>query len=153
MEFDKVFLPAWEEEIFPHQRAIDEVGEAGLEEERRLAYVGITRARKSVFISYANNRRVYGQWKNALSSCFVEELPPYHIDSRGNRRMGYGAQFSDIRAPWAHENIAPKRRVGKRVHHETFGDGVVLKEEGDRLEVFFDNAGLKKVISRFLTEI
>ena len=153
LEFDKVFLPAWEEEIFPHQRAIDEVGEAGLEEERRLAYVGITRARKSVFISYASNRRVYGQWKNALPSRFVEELPPDHIDRRGNRRMTYGTQFSDIRAPWARENTAPKKRVGKRVHHETFGDGVVLREEGDRLEVFFDTAGLKKVIARFLEEI
>lgn len=154
LEFDKVFLPAWEEEIFPHQRAIDEVGEAGLEEERRLAYVGITRARKSVFISYASNRRVYGQWKNALPSRFVEELPPDHIDRRGNRRMGYGVQFSDIRAPWAAEKQTPKKRVGKRVHHETFGDGIVLREEGDRLEVFFEGgAGLKKVIARFLTEI
>ena len=84
---------------------------------------------------------------------FVEELPEDHIDRRGNRRMGYGASFSDIRAPWARENTAPKKRVGKRVHHETFGDGVVLKEEGDRLEVFFDTSGLKKVIARFLTEV
>ena len=153
LEFDKVFLPAWEEEMFPHQRAIDEAGEAGLEEERRLAYVGITRARKSVFISYVSNRRVYGEWRNALPSRFVEELPEDHIDRRGNRQMGYGAQFSDIRAPWATEKVQPKKRVGKRVHHETFGDGIVLREEGDRLEVFFNTAGLKKVIARFLTEI
>ncbi len=153
LEFDKVFLPAWEEEMFPHQRAIDEAGEAGLEEERRLAYVGITRARKSVFISYVSNRRVYGEWRNALPSRFVEELPEDHIDRRGNRRMGYGAQFSDIRAPWAAEKVQPKKRVGKRVHHDTFGDGIVLREEGDRLEVFFNTAGLKKVIARFLTEI
>ena len=154
LEFDKVFLPAWEEEIFPHKKALDETGEAGLEEERRLAYVGITRARKSVHISYASNRRVYGQWVNALPSRFIEELPEDHIDCRGNRRMGYGMQFSDIRAPWAAEKVQPKKRVGKRVHHDTFGDGIVLREEGDRLEVFFEGgAGLKKVISRFLTEI
>ena len=153
LEFDKVFLPAWEEEIFPHKKAIDEAGEAGLEEERRLAYVGITRAKKSVYISYASNRRVYGQWVNALPSRFIEELPENHIDRRGNRRMGYGAQFSDIRMPWAIEKQVPKKRVGKRVHHETFGDGIVLRESGDTVEVFFDHAGLKKIIARFLTEI
>ena len=132
---------------------LDETGEAGLEEERRLAYVGITRARKSVHISYASNRRVYGQWVNALPSRFIEELPEDHIDRRGNRRMGYGMQFSDIRAPWAAEKVHSKKRVGKRVHHETFGDGIVLRENGDMVEVFFDGAGLKKIIARFLTEI
>lgn len=153
LEFDKVFLPAWEEEIFPHQRAIDEVGDAGLEEERRLAYVGITRARKSVHISYASNRRVYGQWKNALPSRFVEELPSDHIDRRGNRRMGYGATFADIRMPWATEKVQPRSRKGHQVFHETFGKGVVIHEEGDRLEVAFETGGIRKILARFLTEI
>ncbi len=153
LEFDKVFLPAWEEEMFPHQRAIDEAGEAGLEEERRLAYVGITRARKSVFISYVSNRRVYGEWRNALPSRFVEELPEDHIDRRGNRRMGYGAQFSDIRAPWAREKIQIKSRKGRQVMHETFGKGVVLNEEGEKVEVAFEGGGIRKILARFLTEI
>ena len=65
LEFDTVFLTGWEEGLFPHQKAIDEDGEAGLEEERRLAYVGITRAKKQAFISYVSNRRVYGQWQNS----------------------------------------------------------------------------------------
>ncbi|MBO7333124.1 MAG: UvrD-helicase domain-containing protein [Alphaproteobacteria bacterium] len=76
LEFDVVFLPGWEEGLFPHARSVDE---GGLEEERRLAYVGITRARKKAFISFASNRRVYGGWQNALPSRFVDELPEEHI--------------------------------------------------------------------------
>src|SRR5678810_1413225 len=71
LEFDTVFLPGWEEGLFPHQRALDEEGLAGLEEERRLAYVGITRAKKRVFVSFAANRRVHGQWQSALPSRFI----------------------------------------------------------------------------------
>ena len=80
LEFDTVFLPGWEEELFPHQRALDENGAAGLEEERRLAYVGLTRARKRVFISYAANRRVYNQWKSSPPSRFIDELPREDIE-------------------------------------------------------------------------
>ena len=76
LEFDVVFLPGWEEGLFPHSRSVEE---GGLEEERRLAYVGITRARKKAFISFASNRRVYGGWQNALPSRFVDELPEEHI--------------------------------------------------------------------------
>ena len=77
LEFDTVFLPGWEEGVFPHQRALDESGEAGLEEERRLAYVGLTRARKNVHISFAANRRIHNQWASSLPSRFVDELPPH----------------------------------------------------------------------------
>ncbi len=80
LEFETVFLPGWEEELFPHQRALDENGAAGLEEERRLAYVGITRARKRVKISHAANRRVYNQWRSAIPSRFVGELPADSIE-------------------------------------------------------------------------
>src|SRR3546814_9541894 len=75
LEFDTVFLPGWEEGLFPHQRAMDESGLAGLEEERRLAYVGITRARSRVFISCAANRRVHNMWPSGLPSRFIAELP------------------------------------------------------------------------------
>ncbi|MGN0919788.1 MAG: hypothetical protein ACI4OR_03415, partial [Alphaproteobacteria bacterium] len=68
-------------------------------------------------------------------------------------RMGYGASFSDIRAPWAVEKKVPPKRVGKWVHHETFGDGIVLRENGDMLEVAFKGGGIRKIIARFLTEI
>src|SRR6266702_6780493 len=76
LEFDVVFLPGWEEGLFPSQRSMDESGIAGLEEERRLAYVGITRARQRALISYAHSRRVYGNWTSTIPSRFVDELPP-----------------------------------------------------------------------------
>ncbi|MGB2310850.1 MAG: ATP-dependent helicase, partial [Candidatus Puniceispirillaceae bacterium] len=79
LEFDTVFLPGWEEGVFPSQRTIDESGAVGLEEERRLAYVGITRARKNLFISFASSRRIHGQWQSAIPSRFIQELPPEHI--------------------------------------------------------------------------
>ena len=80
LEFDTVFLPGWEEGLFPHQRSLDESGLAGLEEERRLAYVGITRARKCARISFAQNRRTRGLYQSASPSRFVDELPEEHID-------------------------------------------------------------------------
>lgn len=81
LEFDTVYLPGWEEGLFPSQRSMDENGLKGLEEERRLAYVGLTRARKQAQISFAANRRMYGNWVNALPSRFVDELPHDHIES------------------------------------------------------------------------
>ncbi|MCE2516860.1 MAG: UvrD-helicase domain-containing protein, partial [Alphaproteobacteria bacterium] len=80
LEFDVVFLPGWEEGIFPSQRTLDEKGGSGLEEERRLAYVGITRARRKLFISYASSRRVHGLWQSAVPSRFVGELPEENIN-------------------------------------------------------------------------
>jgi DNA helicase-2/ATP-dependent DNA helicase PcrA len=81
LEFDTVFLPGWEEGLFPSQRTMDESGLAGLEEERRLAYVGLTRARKRIRISFAANRRVHGTWQSALLSRFITELPPDHVEA------------------------------------------------------------------------
>ena len=80
LEFDMVFLPGWEEGLFPHQRALDESGQEGLEEERRLAYVGITRAKKQAQISFTQNRRIRGLFQSALPSRFVDELPETHVD-------------------------------------------------------------------------
>src|SRR6202161_502989 len=79
LEFETVFLPGWEEGLFPHQRALDESGMRGLEEERRLAYVGLTRARHLAFVSYAANRRIHNQWQSALPSRFLSELPQDHL--------------------------------------------------------------------------
>ncbi|MCW5731206.1 MAG: ATP-binding domain-containing protein, partial [Alphaproteobacteria bacterium] len=79
LEFETVFLPGWEEGVFPHPRALEENGIAGLEEERRLAYVGITRARRRCHISFAANRRIYNQWQATIPSRFVEELPEEHV--------------------------------------------------------------------------
>lgn len=79
LEFKTVFLPGWEEGLFPSQRSVDELGQKGLEEERRLAYVAITRARERIFLSYTANRRLHGSWNDALPSCFLDELPGDHI--------------------------------------------------------------------------
>jgi len=81
LEFDTVFLPGWEEGLFPSQRTMDENGLAGLEEERRLAYVGLTRAKKRVRVSFAANRRVHGNWQSALPSRFISDLPEEHVDA------------------------------------------------------------------------
>ncbi len=80
LEFDVVFLPGWEEGLFPHQRSLDESGQAGLEEERRLAYVGLTRAKRRAKVSFAQNRRNRGLWQAAAPSRFVDELPEEHVE-------------------------------------------------------------------------
>ncbi len=80
LEFTQVFLPGWEEGLFPSQRSLDEKGRSGLEEERRLAYVGITRAKKNLTISFAQNRQVHGSWGSALPSRFIDELPEKHVE-------------------------------------------------------------------------
>ncbi|MBN8939402.1 MAG: UvrD-helicase domain-containing protein [Rhizobiales bacterium] len=91
LEFDSVFLPGWEEGLFPHQRALDESGRAGLEEERRLAYVGITRARRNARIYFAGNRRIHGLWQSTVPSRFVNELPEGHVTiAEGLGTAGYG---------------------------------------------------------------
>jgi len=81
LEFDTVFLPGWEEGLFPSQRTMDESGLEGLEEERRLAYVGLTRAKKRIRISFAANRRIHGNWQSALPSRFISEIPEQHVDA------------------------------------------------------------------------
>ncbi|WP_238120252.1 MULTISPECIES: ATP-dependent helicase [unclassified Xanthobacter] len=103
LEFDTVFLPGWEEGLFPHQRALDEQGKAGLEEERRLAYVGITRARASARIYFASNRRIHGLWNSTVPSRFLDELPDAHVqveESRGGSGWGgssYGGSYGASR--------------------------------------------------------
>jgi len=106
LEFSQVFLPGWEEGLFPSQRSLDEKGRSGLEEERRLAYVGITRAKKNLTISFAQNRQVHGLWQNALPSRFIDELPEKHVEvspmttSYGGQSLGnFGSsRFDDGKA-------------------------------------------------------
>ncbi|MGV6802409.1 MAG: ATP-dependent helicase [bacterium] len=97
LEFPIVFLPGWEEEIFPSARSLDENGTEGLEEERRLAYVGITRAMSSARISFVANRQIYGRWQNALPSRFIDELPEEHVEVRSEPGL-YGTKASDLPA-------------------------------------------------------
>jgi DNA helicase II / ATP-dependent DNA helicase PcrA len=96
LEFDHFFLPGWEEGVFPNQRALDESGVAGLEEERRLAYVGLTRARKRAHVSHAANRRIHGTWTSTLPSRFVDELPPETVETEGATGL-HGGGFGALR--------------------------------------------------------
>ena len=106
LEFDTVFLPGWEEGLFPHQRSLDDQGRAGLEEERRLAHVGLTRARKRAKIYFATNRRIHGLWTSTVPSRFLDELPPEDVEikeaaggSGGFGMSGYGAsRFDEMNA-------------------------------------------------------
>jgi DNA helicase-2/ATP-dependent DNA helicase PcrA len=105
LEFDTVYLPGWEEGVFPSQRSMDEGGLASLEEERRLAYVAITRARRKATILHAANRRIYGQWTSSIPSRFVAELPKTHIEEETTMTGGeslWRAQWSERADPFAH---------------------------------------------------
>ena len=99
LEYETVFLPGWEEGLFPHQRALDEGGRSGLEEERRLAYVGVTRAKKNLHIWFVSNRRIHGLWQSTIPSRFLDELPEAHVDveESGSSYGGYGGAFAQGR--------------------------------------------------------
>ena len=112
LEFDTVFLPGWEEGLFPHQRALDESGKAGLEEERRLAYVGVTRAKKRSTISFAQNRRTHGQWQTAAPSRFIDELPQEHVEVMDS--LSYGG-YSQPAQP---SRFRAKESVAKDIYSE-----------------------------------
>ena len=105
LEFDNVFLPGWEEGVFPSQRSIDEGGLASLEEERRLAYVAITRAKRHCTIFHAANRRIYGQWTSSIPSRFIGELPDEHVESETTMSGGaslWRANWTETEDPFAH---------------------------------------------------
>ena len=130
LEFDVVFLPGWEEGLFPHQRSVDDNGSAGLEEERRLAYVGITRARRRARISFAQNRRMRGLWQTASPSRFVDELPEQHVvvvpgsshAPGGAPRQAYGASRFEAMEPFASAYPTPGwRRAQQRARREDRG--------------------------------
>ncbi|WP_072776522.1 ATP-dependent helicase [Marivita hallyeonensis] len=197
LEFPAVFLPGWEDGLFPSQRSMDESGLKGLEEERRLAYVGITRAEEICTISFAANRRVFGQWQSSLPSRFIDELDEAHVDvltPPGLYGGGYGAAGmaspvtqamagSDLHEKAAEANVynSPGWRrlqarsaerplsqpretrntvidasaisaytLGERVFHQKFGYGAVVGIEGDKLEIEFEKAGVKKVVAKFI---
>jgi len=117
LEFDTVFLAGWEEGVFPSQRALDEGGSASLEEERRLAYVAITRARRKCFIFHAANRRIYGQWTSSIPSRFVAELPGAHTEEETTMTGGeslWRANWSANADPFAHLAAAQSTRASTR---------------------------------------
>ncbi|WP_420962734.1 ATP-dependent helicase [Brucella sp. IR073] len=109
LEFETVFLPGWEEGLFPHQRSLDEGGRSGLEEERRLAYVGLTRAKKNLHIWFVSNRRIHGLWQSTIPSRFLEELPEAHVEvaESGNSYGGYGQSRFDRADPFQNSYSTP----------------------------------------------
>jgi DNA helicase-2/ATP-dependent DNA helicase PcrA len=117
LEFDVVFLPGWEEGLFPHQRSLDENGRAGLEEERRLAYVGLTRARAKAKIYFAANRRIRGLWQTTAPSRFIDELPEDHVEvveaSGASSHGGYGVSRFDRAQPFSSTYETPGWRRAK----------------------------------------
>ena len=156
LEFDNVFLPGWEEGLFPHQRSLDEKGKDGLEEERRLAYVGITRARKTATISFAGSRRIYNQWQSSIPSRFVDQLPKEHVEVMGatgtpGESLGIRSAFLGARMPSEPKQATVDPNAsGTRIFHVKFGYGVILRKSGDTLEIAFEKAGIKKVKADFV---
>ncbi len=161
LEFDTVFLAGWEEGLFPHTRSLDEKGEEGLEEERRLAYVGITRAQRKAVITFALNRRTYQGWQHMLPSRFIKELPANHVlliqpngsplsppssSPRSSPATAFiDAEFSDIPLQPHHGH-----RLQDRVFHQKFGYGHILSINGNQLEIDFETSGIKKVMADFI---
>ena len=149
LEFENIFLPGWEEEVFPNKRALEERLNEGLEEERRLAYVGITRAQKRVWILHANSRIIHGQWFYSVPSRFLSELPSDNIISNNDTNANYfGSQ--DYQNNILENNnayIENKETIldGDRVFHQKFGYGLVINIENDNAEVKFEKTSTKKV--------
>lgn len=167
LEYDHVFLSGWEEGLFPSQRSMDEKAIEGLEEERRLAYVGMTRAKKKLTISFAANRRIYNQWQSSIPSRFIDELPEGDID-RINHSRGPGYQGGDSRyvdkSVYANQNTAKVEnkskysaagglQPGQRVFHIKFGYGKINDISGEHVLVSFEKAGKKTVLKDYLEKV
>jgi len=164
LEFVQTFLVGWEEGVFPSQRALDEGGLASLEEERRLAYVAITRARAHCTILHAANRRIYGQWTSSIPSRFIAELPPEHIEqdstlqpvnawqpsARNEQRTLVQARPALKPVEWS-QPARSDIMCGQRVFHTKFGYGSVAEIDGNRLEIDFEQAGRKRVLDSFVS--
>ncbi len=151
LEFDHVFLVGWEEGIFPSQKTVAEGDD--LEEERRLAYVALTRAKEQAYISCASRRRIYGQWQTCAPSRFINEIPPQHILRSGSRQTIYKEPFvvTPMLTPRAVERPSSSPyNPGDRVFHVKFGYGKVLNADQDRASINFDQAGMKLVMLEFL---
>jgi DNA helicase-2/ATP-dependent DNA helicase PcrA len=170
LEFDSVFLPGWEEDIFPSRRSLEENGQKALEEERRLAYVGLTRARHRAYVSFAANRRVYNQWQSSIPSRFIDELPKKSIEQEsdaglygglsdgGAARSGTGFRRNPRMIEADDWQVEPRDndnafRIGDRVFHQKFGYGSVEDIDGSKLDIMFDKAGRKKVIDSFVQPV
>lgn len=177
LEFETVFLPGWEEELFPSKKSLEEHGTKGLEEERRLAYVGLTRAKKEAHIFHVASRYLYGNYTSPIPSRFINELPEDHVEFHKAQGMygqathsglphsppdwsqGYNtpqldrsrAKNKSFPAPSAKKPTASAFKVGDRVFHDKFGYGSILTLAGNKLEVDFEKGSVRKVMDSFVS--
>ena len=178
LEFNTVFLPGWEEELFPSKRSLEEQGERGLEEERRLAYVGITRAKKNAHIFYAATRYMFGNYMSPIPSRFIEELPNEHIERNGQQGLtsidqasyqpaAIGFNFGEGRENYQLDRSKAKKKsinqdralknpepskfsIADRVFHDKFGYGKVTAIDGNKLMIDFEMGSPRKVMDSFI---
>lgn len=164
LEFDTVFLPGWEEGIFPSQRTLEDEGKNGEEEERRLAYVGLTRAKRKIYILYAVTRMVFGNWQTNMPSRFLKELPEGCIDceklsntmpinsfnykkfNKPKKQIKSNYEDFDFDQTPESEKFAP----GRKVRHETFGEGRIISKDGNKLQIAFEGNGIKKLMLEYI---
>ena len=179
LEFNCVFLPGWEEGLFPHQKSIEEKGDQAVQEERRLAYVALTRAKQRLFISFANNRKYYGNnnsndWMPSMPSRFIDELDKQYLEINeaakdNDQDFEFSQDFNYVeekKSPgWKrylqekekiktinYTNNLTNFKIGQGVEHETFGKGKVIHIDGNKLLINFKDSGEKKVIDKYLKQ-
>ena len=179
LEFNCVFLPGWEEGLFPHQKSIEEKGDQAVQEERRLAYVALTRAKQRLFISFANNRKYYGNnnsndWMPSMPSRFIDELDKQYLEINetakdNDQDFEFSQDFNFMegkKSPgWkrylqekekiktiSYTNNLTNFKIGQGVEHETFGKGKVIHIDGNKLLINFKDSGEKKVIDKYLKQ-
>ena len=174
LEFNTVFLPGWEEGIFPNQKSLDENGKIGLEEERRLAYVGITRAKTNVWIFNANARLMHGQWIDSIPSRFIDEIPEKYVTKISSFADVMPEYKSGLASKWIssiskknsqsideiivqgssspNSNIVNDKKLheGERIFHQKFGYGTILNIDGEKVEIKFEKSDTKKVLMSFI---
>jgi len=179
LEFNCVFLPGWEEGLFPHQKSIEEKGDQAVQEERRLAYVALTRAKQRLFISFANNRKYYGNnnsndWMPSMPSRFIDELDKQYLEinetakdndpdfefsqdfnfMEGKKSPGWKRYLQEKEKIKTinYTNNLTNFKIGQGVEHETFGKGKVIHIDGNKLLINFKDSGEKKVIDKYLKQ-
>jgi len=179
LEFNCVFLPGWEEGLFPHQKSIEEKGDQAVQEERRLAYVALTRAKQRLFISFANNRKYYGNnnsndWMPSIPSRFIDELDKKYLEinetakdndpdfefsqdfnfMEGKKSPGWKRYLQEKEKIKTinYTNNLTNFKIGQGVEHETFGKGKVIHIDGNKLLINFKDSGEKKVIDKYLKQ-
>lgn len=158
LEFDLVFLPGWEEGVFPHQKSLNEDDSGSLEEERRIAYVGITRAKQSLYITFAEKRRIFGETLNSVPSRFLTEIPKeICVITSSTRHLNYlesKHSFSFHEKTGKAPNVLDNHfRPGDQIRHIQFGHGKILKQANDTLEILFPSHGVKTIKANYVKRI